>query len=173
MIWKRLLQRRKSDHELDEEIRTHFRMAAEDRMGSGENPREAERRARREFGAVAFALSALALASLGIYGVISFTVARRTAEMGIRIALGARGAQLVGMVVRQGMIPVAAGLAAGVLCSLAVSRLIASQLYGVAPNDPLSIAVVVMLLLAVALGACWIPARRATRVDPLTALRFE
>ena len=123
--------------------------------------------------AVAFALSALALASLGIYGVISFTVARRTAEMGIRIALGARGAQLVGMVVRQGMIPVAAGLAAGVLCSLAVSRLIASQLYGVAPNDPLSIAVVVMLLLAVALGACWIPARRATRVDPLTALRFE
>src|ERR1039457_2093016 len=133
----------------------------------------AEEKSPKTPAAVAFALSARALASLGIYGAISFTVARRTAEMGIRIALGARGAQLVGMVVRQGMIPVAAGLAAGVLCSLAVSRLIASQLYGVAPNDPLSIAVVVMLLLAVALGACWIPARRATRVDPLTALRFE
>ena len=123
--------------------------------------------------AVAFALSALALASLGIYGAISFTVACRTAEMGIRIALGARGAQLVGMVVRQGMLPVVVGLGAGVMCSMAVSRLIASQLYGVAPNDPLSIAAVVMLLLAVALCACWIPARRATRVDPLTALRFE
>jgi putative ABC transport system permease protein len=123
--------------------------------------------------AVSFALSALALASLGIYGVIAFTVARRTAEMGIRIALGARGTQLVAMVVRQGMTPVVAGLGAGVVCSLAVSRLIASQLYGVAPNDPLSIAGVVVLLLAVALGACWIPARRATRIDPLTALRFE
>jgi putative ABC transport system permease protein len=123
--------------------------------------------------AVAFALSALALASLGIYGVISFTVARRTAEMGIRIAVGARGAQLVGMVIRQGMIPVLAGLGAGVVSSLAVSRLIASQLYGVAPNDPVSIVGVVVLLLTVALGACWIPARRVTRVDPLTALRFE
>ncbi len=123
--------------------------------------------------AVAFALSGLALASLGIYGVISFAVARRTPEMGIRIALGARGSQLVGMVVRQGMIPVAAGLGAGLLGSLAASRLLASQLYGVAPNDPLSIAGVMTVLLAVALGACWIPARRATRVDPLTALRFE
>jgi putative ABC transport system permease protein len=123
--------------------------------------------------AVAFALSALALASLGIYGVILFTVARRTSEMGIRIALGARGSQLVRMVVRQGMMPVAAGLATGVACSLAISRLIASQLYAVAPNDPLSIAGVVMLLLMVAFCACWIPARRATKVDPLTALRFE
>jgi predicted permease len=123
--------------------------------------------------AAAFALSALLLASLGIYGVIGFTVARRTPEMGIRIALGASGAQLVGMVVRQGMIPVAAGLAAGLACALFVSRLIASQLYGVAPNDPLSIAGVATLLLAVALCACWIPARRVTRIDPLTALRFE
>jgi putative ABC transport system permease protein len=123
--------------------------------------------------AVAFAMSAVALASLGIYGVISFAVARRTPEMGIRIALGASGAQLVAMVVRQGMIPVAAGLGAGLLCALFVCRLIASQLYGVAPNDPRSIAAATILLLAVALCACWIPARRATRVDPLTALRFE
>jgi ABC-type antimicrobial peptide transport system permease subunit len=118
-------------------------------------------------------MSALALASLGIYGVISFAVARRTPEMGIRIALGASGAQLVGMVVRQGMIPVAVGLGAGLLCALFVCRLISSQLYGVAPNDPRSIAAATVLLLAVALCACWIPARRATRVDPLTALRFE
>ena len=104
---------------------------------------------------------------------ISFAVARRIPEMGIRIALGASGAQLVGMVVRQGMIPVAAGLGAGLVGALFVSRLIASQLYGVAPNDPLSMGGVSLVLLAVALGACWIPARRAMRVDPLAALRFE
>lgn len=125
------------------------------------------------FLAVAFAISALALASLGIYGVISFAVARRTPEMGIRIALGASGAQLVGMVVRQGMIPVVAGLGAGLVCSLFVNRMIVSQLYGVAPNDPFYIAGMMIILVTVGLCACWIPARRATRVDPLTALRFE
>jgi len=123
--------------------------------------------------AVAFAMSALALASLGIYGVISFSVTRRTAEMGIRIALGARGGQLVAMIVRQGIVPVILGLAAGISCALFVSRLIASQLYGVAPNDPLTIFAVAIILLIVAFCACWIPARRATRIDPLQALRFE
>lgn len=123
--------------------------------------------------AVAFAISALLLASLGIYGVISFTVARRTQEMGIRIALGARNAQLVAMVVRQGMVPVVCGLASGLAAALFVCRLIASQLYGVAPNDPLTMSAVAALLTVIALGACWIPARRSTRIDPLSALRFE
>ncbi len=123
--------------------------------------------------AAGFALAALALASLGIFGVISFAVARRTPEMGIRIALGASGGQLVGMVVRQGMVPVIAGLCAGLLGSLFAGRLIASQLYGVAPGDPWALAAVSALLLSVALGACWIPASRAMRVDPLSALRFE
>ena len=111
--------------------------------------------------AVAFAISALLLASLGIYGVISFTVARRTQEMGIRIALGARNAQLVVMVVRQGMTPVICGLAAGLVAAIFLCRLIASQLYGVAPNDPLTMCVVAALLTVVATGACWIPARRS------------
>jgi ABC-type antimicrobial peptide transport system permease subunit len=110
---------------------------------------------------------------LGTYGVISFMVARRTPELGIRIALGASGPQLARMVVRQGMIPVVAGLCAGLVCSLIVSRLIVSQLYGVAPNDPVSIAGVTILLASVGLCACWIPARRATRIDAMTALRFE
>lgn len=123
--------------------------------------------------AVAFAGAALLLASLGIYGVISFAVARRTPEMGIRIALGATSGQLVGMVVRQGMIPVAVGMATGFAGALLVGRLIASQLFGVAPNDPVAIGAVAILLVAVGLAACWIPARRATRIDPLTALRFE
>ncbi len=123
--------------------------------------------------AVAFAIAALVLASLGIYGVISFAVARRTPEIGIRIALGARGTQLIAMVVRQGMLPVVLGLAGGLACALAISRIIANQLYGLAADDPLTISAVSVLLLAVALGACWIPARRATKIDPTCALRFE
>ncbi|HXB70315.1 MAG TPA: ABC transporter permease [Candidatus Acidoferrales bacterium] len=123
--------------------------------------------------AVGFAAAALLLASLGIYGVISFAVARRTPEIGIRIALGAPGRQLMAMVLRQGMRPVLIGLAAGVACGLLVSRAMASQLFGVAPWDPVTICGAAAMLLTVAASACWIPARRATRIDPLTALRFE
>jgi len=123
--------------------------------------------------AVAFAISALLLASLGIYAVISFAVARRTPEIGIRMALGAHGRQLLAMVLMQGMRPVLAGLAAGVACALFVSRLIANQLFGVTWWDPLTISGVAALLLIVATSACLIPARRASRTDPLIALRFE
>jgi putative ABC transport system permease protein len=123
--------------------------------------------------AVAFAVSALLLASLGIYGVISFSVARRTPEIGIRIALGAQGRQLMAMVLRQGMRPVVAGLAAGIAGGLLVSRVMASQLFGVAPWDPATICGAAAVLLAVATAACLVPARRATRIDALTALRFE
>src|ERR1022692_2960339 len=117
--------------------------------------------------AVAFAISALLLASLGIYGVISFTVARRTPEIGIRMALGAHGRQLLAMVLLQGMRPVLAGLAAGVACALFVSRLLANQLFGVTPWDHLTISGVAALLLIVATLACLIPARRASRTDPI------
>ena len=122
---------------------------------------------------VAFAVSALLLASLGIYGVISFAVARRTPEIGIRIALGASSSQLAALIVRQGMFPVVVGLAAGLALARFAGRLLASQLYGVAPNDSLTISAAAILLLVVAICACWIPARRATRIDPLAALRFE
>lgn len=123
--------------------------------------------------AVAFAVAALLVASLGIYGVISFTVARRTPEMGIRIALGAGRGQLMGMVLRQGMRPVVLGLAAGLCGALALGSYVAAQLYGVTPHDPWTMTAVAGLLLLVAAGACWIPARRATRIDPLGALRME
>jgi ABC-type antimicrobial peptide transport system permease subunit len=92
--------------------------------------------------AAEFALAALALASLGVYGVISFAVARRTPEIGIRIALGARGPQVAGMVLRQLIRPMVGGLAAGVGCALLAGRFIASQLYGVAPDDPWTTAAV-------------------------------
>jgi putative ABC transport system permease protein len=123
--------------------------------------------------AVAFALAALVLASLGIYGVISFSVARRTPEIGIRIALGARAGELAAMILREGMIPVLIGLVAGLLTAEVGGRIISSQLYGVTPNDPLTMFGVSIVLCAIASCACWFPARRATRVDPLVALRFE
>lgn len=123
--------------------------------------------------AAAFAVAALLLASLGIYGAISFSVTRRTPEIGIRIALGAGRGELLGMVLRQGMVPVVAGLAVGLAAAVSISRLIANQLYGVLPRDPATIAGVAAVLVAVGMCACWIPARRATRTDPLIALRFE
>jgi predicted permease len=121
----------------------------------------------------AFAIAALALASLGIYGVVAYAVARRTSEIGIRIALGARAPQLAAMVLREGLTPVLIGLAAGLGCALLAGRFIASQLYGVAPNDAATICAACAVLLIVAVAACWIPARRAMRIDPMTALRFE
>lgn len=123
--------------------------------------------------AVAFAAAALLLASFGIYGIVSFTVARRTPEIGIRLALGAEPRQLVAMVLRQGLEPVVCGLMAGLIGALVIGRFLASQLFGVSPHDPLTISIVTMLLLGVAVGACLIPARRAIRIDPVRALRFE
>ncbi|MBZ5624530.1 MAG: ABC transporter permease [Acidobacteriia bacterium] len=119
-----------------------------------------------------FAITALLLASLGIYGVISYSVAQRTSEMGIRLALGAQPALIRAMVLRQGMQPVILGLTAGVLGALLLGRLLATLLFDVTPTDPLTIVVVAALLLSVAAGATYLPARRATRVDP-TALRYE
>jgi putative ABC transport system permease protein len=120
-----------------------------------------------------FAVSALLLACLGIYGVISYSVTRRTNEMGVRMALGAPAAGLALMVLRQGMKPVVAGLGVGVLGALWAGQLLGSLLFGVSARDPATISAVVVLLLGVAALACWGPARRASRVDPLVALHYE
>jgi putative ABC transport system permease protein len=122
---------------------------------------------------VLFALAALALAAFGTYGVLSYAVTRRTGEMGIRMALGAQRSDVLGMVVRQGMTPVLAGLAAGVLSAVAIGRYLESLLFHVSPRDPLAFAVSGAVLLVVSVAACLIPARRATRVSPIEALRFE
>jgi putative ABC transport system permease protein len=118
-----------------------------------------------------FALMALALSAVGLYGVLAFTVARRTGEIGIRMALGATGADIRRMVVGQGMGLVAIALALGVIGALATGRVLGSLLFGISPRDPVTYAVVLGVLTAVALLACWIPARRASGVDPMEALR--
>jgi predicted permease len=122
---------------------------------------------------LAFALMALLLAALGIYGVISFAVARRTPEIGIRVAMGAHPSQVLLMILRQGLRPVVWGLAFGLITALFAGRLLASELYEIRADDPFPIFAVAAALLLTALAACWAPARRATRVDPLRALRFE
>ncbi|MGB7023810.1 MAG: ABC transporter permease [Candidatus Acidiferrales bacterium] len=120
-----------------------------------------------------FAVLALVLACIGLYGLLSYEVARRTREIGIRMALGAQQRDVLRLVVGQGIILAIAGAAVGVGVALGVLRYLKSMLYNVHANDPLTIASVAILLLLVALTACYIPARRATRVDPMVALRYE
>jgi putative ABC transport system permease protein len=120
-----------------------------------------------------FAGIGLALALLGVYGAVSYSVARRTQEIGVRMALGAGRADVLRMVLRQGLTLVAFGAAIGAAGALGAVRVIASELYGVKPSDPWTLAAAVALILLVGCLACWIPARRAMRVDPMIALRYQ
>jgi ABC-type antimicrobial peptide transport system permease subunit len=120
-----------------------------------------------------FALLALVLACVGLYGLLSYEVSRRTREIGIRMTLGAHQGNVLKLVLRQGIVLAIVGAALGMAVALGVTRYLASMLYNVHASDPATMAGVALLLTLVALAACYIPARRATRVDPMVALRHE
>jgi ABC-type antimicrobial peptide transport system permease subunit len=120
-----------------------------------------------------FAGVALLLASIGIYGAVAYSVEQRTGEIGVRMALGAQTADVLRLVVRQGMAPVLLGLIIGIVTALALGRLLTTQLYQVSPHNPALLAATALTLGAVALLACFLPARRATFVNPIEALRAE
>jgi ABC-type antimicrobial peptide transport system permease subunit len=122
---------------------------------------------------IAFGVVAALLVAIGLYGVLSYGVTRRTNELGIRKALGARPATLIGMILRETGWLLVGGLVAGAVLSAASLRLIQSRLYGLSPADPATIVTAIAGLAAVAALAAWLPAHRASRVDPLTALRCE
>jgi ABC-type antimicrobial peptide transport system permease subunit len=122
---------------------------------------------------VFFGLLALALAAIGIYGTLSYSVSRRTAEIGLRMAMGAERADVIGLVLRESLVPVAVGVLVGLAGAFAGTRLVRGILFGIAPNDPLTIAGAVSVLVTSAVIAASVPADRASRVDPMTALRNE
>jgi putative ABC transport system permease protein len=121
----------------------------------------------------AFAALALALAALGVYGVVAFSVTQRRREVAVRMALGAEPARVLGMILRESMGLVGAGALVGLVAALLLGRALASQLYGVAPRDPVTLVTIIALLASVAGLATLLPARRATKADPMTALRSD
>jgi putative ABC transport system permease protein len=140
----------------------------EERLASALAPRRFNLVLMGSFSGLAFVLGAV-----GIYGVMSYTVSLRTREFGIRVALGAGRRQLLAMVLGQGLVLVAAGEALGLATAWSLHRLVASMVYGITPTDPITFGSAALVWAAVALAACYVPARRATKVDPVVTLRNE
>ncbi|HKY27254.1 MAG TPA: ABC transporter permease [Pyrinomonadaceae bacterium] len=159
---------RKAIHEVDPEQPVANIETMDDQLASETGPRRMGMML-----LMSFAGLALVLASVGIYGVLSYFVTQQTREIGVRMALGAQRSDILSLVMRKGMVLAVAGVAIGTLSALALARLMASLLFGISARDPITFAAVAVMLLGVALAACLIPARRATKVDPVIALRYE
>jgi putative ABC transport system permease protein len=155
-------------HAVDPELPVENMMSMQELIAGTGAPRTFQTRL-----LLTFALLALALAAIGVYGVLSYSVATRTREIGIRMALGAQPGEMLGMVMRRTAALAAGGLALGAAASLIVTRVLEKLLFEVTPNDPATMIAVAGVLGLAALAAGWIPARRAARVDPLVALRWE
>ncbi len=169
--WSRLWSRKKMEEDLEKELRFHRELSA-----SGPDRLMIKiKTARRKLALLLglFAALALIMSQMGIYGVISYAVSARTHEIGIRIALGAERRAVLRLIIGQGMKLAAAGLAIGLIAAVAATRLIKTLLFGVEANDSMTLCGIALLLAIVALLACWVPARRATRVDPLVTLKHE
>jgi predicted permease len=158
-----------------EQIRRVDRTAAIDGVGTLDEllDRSVAERSFNTLLFAAFAITALGLCAAGVYGVVSYAVARRTHEIGVRVALGAAHRHVVRMIVKQALVPVLAGIAVGLLGAVAATKFIGSLLFEVKPTDPLTFAAVSVILFGAALTAAYLPARRATRIDPMAALRCE
>ena len=120
-----------------------------------------------------FGIVALVLATAGVFGVMAYSVSRRTREIGVRTALGASSGAVLTMILGQGLRTILSGVAIGLVGSLALTRTVKSLLFGVTATDPLTFGAVILLLTGAAVAACYLPARRATRIDPMVALRHE
>jgi len=154
-------------HDLDPEIPTRFRTFSQVYSASLGS---------RRFNVILigfFGITALVLATIGVFGVMAYSVSRRTREIGVRVALGAASGEVLRMILGQGLRTIFVGVAIGIAGSLALTRTVESLLFAVTPTDPLTFGAVTLLLVGAALLACFIPARRATKVDPMVALRYE
>jgi ABC-type antimicrobial peptide transport system permease subunit len=120
-----------------------------------------------------FAVIALVLSSVGLYAVMAYSVTQRTQEIGMRMALGAQGRQVIWLILKRGLAQLAMGLTLGLAGALALSRVLRGVLVDITPSDPVTFATITIVLAAVSIGACLVPARRATRIDPLVALRAD
>jgi putative ABC transport system permease protein len=187
--WQRLVHGRRVERQLDAELRFHFERLIADNLAKGMTTDEARREARLAFGGIVsasvatrrfqaalillFAALSLVLAAIGVSGVMTYAVARQTDEIGVRVALGAQRSTVLRTVLLQELRPVAAGLAVGFVAAAAAARSIQSFLFGIEPFDPIALGAAAGLLLLAASLACDLPARRAAKMDPLIALRFE
>jgi len=120
-----------------------------------------------------FACTGIVLVAFGVYGVLAYTVSQQSREIAIRVALGGARSDVIGMVLRMGLTMTGAGLVLGLAISAATNRLLVSQLWNTSPHDPVTLVATVLLVCAIGLLACWVPARRALRVEPIVALRHE